>query len=83
MELFFRDLVRKLDDERKNWRSDTLIVLDNAPYHTSQVTIDLFRNLSLPICFTGPHSYDACKYQAFLYQIDHLLNILIIVIAPI
>ena len=59
MELFFRDLARKLDGERKDWRSDTLIVLDNAPYHTSQVTIDLFKNLRLPICFTGPHSYDA------------------------
>ena len=63
MELFFRDLARKLDAERKDWRSDTLIMLDNAPYHTSQVTINLFKSLQLPICFTGPHSYDACPCE--------------------
>ena len=59
MEIFFKDLVRKLDNERKDWRMDTLIFLDNAPYHKSDATMKMFKELRLPICFTGPHSYAA------------------------
>ena len=59
MELFFRGLVQRLDKDRIKWREDSLIVLDNAPYHTSSATISLFKKLNLPICFTGPHSFDA------------------------
>ena len=59
MEIFFRDLVRKLDKERYDWRLDTIILLDNAPYHTCSSTINLFKDLELPILFTGPHSYNA------------------------
>ena len=63
MELFFRDLVRRLEQDRISWRDDTLIVLDNAPYHTSTQTINVFKKLNLPICFTGPHSYDAAPCE--------------------
>ena len=35
MDAFFRHLAEKLDRERKGWRKDTIIILDNAPYHTS------------------------------------------------
>ena len=30
MELFFKSLVRKLDSERKDWRKNTVILLDNV-----------------------------------------------------
>ena len=63
MEIFFKALVKKLDNERKEWRLDTLIFLDNAPYHTCGPTMKLFEELELPICFTGPHSYDACPCE--------------------
>lgn len=63
MEIFFTDLVRKLDKERKDWRNDTTIVLDNAPYHTGKSTMKMFKELSIPVCFTGPHSYDACPCE--------------------
>jgi len=39
MEIFFRQLVKKLDRERRNWRRDTVIILDNAPYHTSGASL--------------------------------------------
>ena len=73
MELFFRGLVRRLDKDRINWRDDTIIVIDNAPYHTSAATISLFKKLRLPLCFTGPHSYDASpceKMFAYFKQDD-------------
>jgi hypothetical protein len=33
MELYFRALAAKLDQERSNWRRDTVIVVDGAKYH--------------------------------------------------
>jgi len=29
----------KLDAERSNWREDTVILYDNAPYHCSATTM--------------------------------------------
>ena len=33
MELYFRALAAKLDQERPNWRRDTVIFVDGAKYH--------------------------------------------------
>ena len=63
MEIFFRQLVLKLDAERKNWRKDTVILLDNAPYHSCGPTMKLFEGMDIPILFTGPHSYDAAPCE--------------------
>ena len=65
MELFFHSLVRTLDKERPGWRKDTVILLDNAPYHTGGATLKLFERLRLPILFTGPHSYAAAPCELF------------------
>ena len=35
MQLFFKHLFRTLDMERPAWRKNTVILLDNAPYHKS------------------------------------------------
>ena len=68
MEIFFRQLVLKLDAERKGWRKDTVILLDNAPYHTCTTTMNLFEGLEIPILFTGPHSYDAAPCELLFAQ---------------
>ena len=63
MEIFLRQLCSKLDKERPQWRDHYLWVLDNAPYHISGATIRLLEQLRVPVCFTGPHSYDACPAE--------------------
>ena len=63
MEIFLRKLVLKLDHEDANWRTNTVILIDNAPYHTSESTIGLLDGLNIPILFTGPHSYDAAPIE--------------------
>ena len=63
MEIFFHQLVKKLDRERRDWRKDTVIIIDNAPYHTSNGCLKVFESLDLPILFTGPHSYDAAPCE--------------------
>ena len=63
MDIYFRKLVLKLDQEDAEWRSNTVLLLDNAPYHTIDGTINLMEGLNLPILFTGPHSYDAAPIE--------------------
>ena len=68
MDMFFRHLVIKLDKERKNWREDTVIILDNAPYHTSESSLKTYESLNIPILFTGPNSYDAAPCELLFAQ---------------
>ena len=63
MELFFKNLVKKLDKEDDKWRKKTVILLDNAPYHASKAFYDMSAGLKLPIIFSGPHSYDAAPCE--------------------
>ena len=41
MEIYLTELVRMLDSEDKHWRKDTVIVWDNASYHSSDKTKSL------------------------------------------
>ena len=63
MKLFFVNLVRRLDEENSKWRNSTIILLDNASYHVSQQTLNVFEELRIPILFTGPHSYDGSAVE--------------------
>ena len=74
MEIFFRYLTQKLDKDRLNWRSNTVIILDNAPYHNSKASMKLYETLNLPITFTGPHSYDGapCELLFALIKSENL-----------
>jgi hypothetical protein len=42
MSVFFKELCSVLDAQRKGWRSKTVVLLDNAPYHTSNDTLQMF-----------------------------------------
>ena len=63
MRLFFRDLVRVLSSEHRTWRNNTVIFYDNAP--SNKLTIELMRELNIPIMFTGPYSYDASPCESW------------------
>ena len=63
MEIFLHKLVLKLEQEDANWRDNTILLIDNAPYHTSESTITLMEGLNIPVLFTGPHSYDAAPIE--------------------
>jgi hypothetical protein len=57
MELFFTHFIRLLDAKDKYWKNHTILLLDNAPYHSSKEMMAFYRQHQLPIIFTGPHSY--------------------------
>jgi hypothetical protein len=65
MAVFFTELVKKLDRQRANWRNDTIILLDNAPYHTAETTMKLLERLRIPVMFLGPHSYNIAPCEIF------------------
>ena len=61
--MFIRELVKVLDRERPQWRADTVLVLDNATYHCSTECIALFKELRVPMTFSGPHSYATAQCE--------------------
>ena len=63
MSVFFVQLVKKLDEENKQRRKDTVILLDNARYHRSKEILTLLKELHIPVLFTGPHSYAAVPIE--------------------
>ena len=58
MEIYLVELVKMLDAEDRHWRKDTVIVWDNAGYHTSKRTKSLLETLKIPLLFLGTYSYD-------------------------
>ena len=46
----------KLDQERPNWRRDTIVLLDGASYHTAESVIGLYKKLRIPsLMILGPY----------------------------
>ncbi len=65
MELFLRALRKKLDRERPDWDKNTVIMWDNAAYHTCPATLKILEALKMPTIFTAPHSYDASPCETW------------------
>ena len=63
MGLFFRHLVKCLDSSRPKWKSNTVVLIDNAPYHKSKGILNLLEELQVPVMYTGAHSYDAAPCE--------------------
>ena len=60
---FIAGLCLKLQQEDPEWRSNTVLLLDNASYHTSDYMIEKFQAFSVPVLFSGPYSYDAAPVE--------------------
>ena len=57
MKLFLWELTKTLDAEDANWREHTLLMHDGAPYFGSRETMQVCRELDLPIFLLAPYSY--------------------------
>ena len=62
-ELFITKLVKKLEEEKPNFRKTHALLLDNASYHKSKAALKMFEKFDLPLLFSGPHSYDVCPIE--------------------
>jgi hypothetical protein len=63
--LFLTELVSLLDIERPDWRSDTIVLMDNAPYNKGCDIMPHIERLEIPTIFSGSYSYDACPIELF------------------
>ena len=65
MEVFFTHFIRMMNAKNPDWRKETIIMMDNAPYHTSNLMMEFYEDHQLPIFFTAPHSYSASPVELF------------------
>ena len=65
MSLFMEHLVAKLHKESSNWRKNTIVTWDGAPYHRSKETKKMLQRLEIPIMQMGPYSYDVAPCELF------------------
>lgn len=64
-QLFMYHFVKLLDEEQRDWRKDTIILLDNAGYHSSDSTRDMLEKLRVPTVYLGPYAFDSSVVEAF------------------
>ena len=63
--LFVQKLNAKLNAERPGWKKDTVVLLDNAPYHASRATREYFAHHGIQTIFSGPYSYSGCAVELY------------------
>ena len=61
--LFLRYLIRHLETDNPNWRSNTIFLLDVACYHTSEEMREYLRKMEAPLIYSGPYSYSAAPIE--------------------
>ena len=64
-ELFWWELTDTLDRTRRGWRKTTVVLLDNAPYHTSKETLAVLKRLKVPTMFLAPYSFDVAPCELY------------------
>ena len=63
MSVFFRKLVEKLNLERPKWRENSVVLLDNASYHTNPDMLQELKSLQVPTMYLGPYSYSTAPCE--------------------
>ncbi len=55
--LFLQKLAGALDSTNPNWRGQTTLLFDTAPYHRSTEAADILRGLNLHAAYLGPYQF--------------------------
>ena len=58
-------LVTVLQQEDKNWKKDSIFLLDGAAYHRSQDTRTMLKRLGVNYIISAPYSYDTAPVELF------------------
>ena len=62
--VFMRHLVAKMDNLIPGWQESSIILIDNAPYHSGEEIRDYLHKMEVPIMFSGPYSYSAAPIES-------------------
>jgi transposase len=63
MEIFLQQLARKLDSESDSWRSQTVWLWDNAPWHANSSMLKFLERMEVQVLYTAPHSFAASPIE--------------------
>ena len=63
--VFLKELAGLLDKSRKGWRKNTVVLIDNAPYHTSKETKKTLAQLKIPTMYLAPYSFDVAPCELY------------------
>ena len=61
--MYLRELVKQLDKDRPKWRDNTVVLLDNAKWHTAGLVLDTMSELRVPVMFLPPHAYKVAPIE--------------------
>ena len=65
MLMFLSRLASVLSAEDPNWRENTVLLLDNAPYHRAKEVKQHLLNLGVKTVLSGQYSYSAAVCESF------------------
>lgn len=66
--LYLTHLTKQLEIEDKEFRDNTVVLIDGAPGHTADETRDHIKILGLPVMLTAPYSWDAAPCELWFSQ---------------
>jgi transposase len=69
--LFLIKLSNYLDEISPKWRSNTIIMVDNAPYHRSKMMMGKYPLLKIPIMFLGPYQFKLAPVELMFSYIKN------------
>ena len=73
--LFLLKVCEYLDAIDKGWRNDTIIMLDNAPYHRGTSIMKELELLKIPVMYLGPYHFRMAPIEVlFSFIKSHDLN---------
>ena len=63
--LFLTHLVKRLNEQDKYFRENSVFLLDNASYHCHEAVLRHIKFLGLTIIFSGPYSYSTAAAEMY------------------
>ena len=73
--LFIVKLCQHLTAIDKNWRTNTIFMIDNAAYHRAAFTKEKLNALKVPLMYLGPYHFKMAPIEFFFSIIkNHDLN---------
>jgi hypothetical protein len=63
--LFLKRLFAKIELERPDFRQNTILLIDGAPYHRGDETHNYLCNLGVATVMGGPYGYQAAPIESF------------------
>ena len=70
-QLFLIKLSNYLDTTNPNWRQNTIVMVDNAPYHRSKMMMEKYQKLRVPIMFLGPYQFKLAPVELMFSYIKN------------